>query len=200
MVFPCAVARLMAHSLLFPHTGDPAFTPAVKNKKLKIDCSTGSLGQGISVALGMAIAKQRLHEKGKVYTIIGNGEANEGIVWEAAMLASQQRLNNLCVIIDHNHFQSDGSSEDIIALDNMAEIWHAYGFETFEIDGHDCIAIAETLQKSENSHKPVAIVCNTVKGYGVDFMENSPEWHHNRLTEERYCEAVKALEARKNDR
>jgi transketolase len=172
---------------------------AVANQKLKLICSTGSLGQGISVATGIAIAKKKLHERGTVYVIIGNGEANEGVVWEAAMLASQQKLDNFCVIIDHNHFQSDGNSENIIALDNMTEIWKAYGFEVYEADGHNCREICEVLRKAENSVRPVAIVFNTIKGYGVEYMENSAEWHHNRLTEERYIHAKALLEARKYD-
>jgi transketolase len=172
---------------------------AVENRKLELTCSTGSLGQGMSVATGMAIAKKRLSEPGMVYVIIGNGEADEGIVWEAAMLASQQKLNNLCVIVDHNHFQSDGSSVDIIDLDHMAKIRSAYGFEALELNGHDCREICEALAHAENSSRPTALVCNTIKGYGIKFMENSAQWHHNRLTEERYICAKELLERRKND-
>lgn len=173
---------------------------AVANSELKLECSTGSLGHGISVAVGIAVAKKRLHEQGKVYAIIGNGEANEGIVWEAAMLASQQKLDNFCVIVDHNHYQSDGNSRDIIALDNMTKMWEAFGYNAYEINGHNCDEIHDALEKTTIDGKPAAIICNTVKGYGVSFMENSAEWHHNRLTESRYMSAIELLEARRNDK
>lgn len=171
---------------------------AVKNDRLKITCSTGSLGQGISVAIGIATARKKRHRDGMVYVVVGNGEANEGIVWEAAMFANHNKLDNLCVIIDHNGMQSDGRSENILRLDNMNQLWRANGFDTIDVDGHNVESMREAFCKPAVKGRPRAVVCQTVKGYGISFMENDPKWHHNRLTKDGYDQAVEELNKRCN--
>lgn len=169
---------------------------AVRTPELGIHCSTGSLGQGIGVAVGMALAKKKRNEDGKVYVLIGNGEANEGSVWEAAMLAVQHNLENLIVIQDNNGYQSDGDSSHIIDMKNSKTIWEGYGFETVCADGHNVEKIVEAVHGFQEKGKPKAIVCHTMKGYGVSFMESDADWHHNRLTRSGYELALKELETR----
>jgi len=169
---------------------------AVKNKRLGLRCSTGSLGQGLPIAVGMAIAMKRKNLKGNIYVIVGNGETNEGSIWEAAMLARQNKLNNLCVIIDHNKFQSDGKSSNIIELDNMDLLWSANGFETKNVNGHDVETIKNEISNFASSNSMGALICHTIKGYGISFMENSDEWHHNRMTDAQYKQAIDELDRR----
>lgn len=180
----------------FEENGSDLTVLAVKKKELGFACSTGSLGQGISVAVGMAIAMQKKKQFGTIYVVLGDGECNEGIVWEAAQLAGHHRLKNLCVLVDHNGFQSDGDSLKIIDLKNISRMWEANGFCVNEVDGHDVKSIASVLENNRQLDRPQAIICNTIKGYGVSFMENSTEWHYNRLTKEMYLLAVHELEER----
>ncbi len=179
----------------FEENGSELTVLAVKNTELGFLCSTGSLGQGISVGVGIAIAMQKKRQSGRVFVLVGDGECNEGLVWEAAQLAGHHHLNNLCVIIDHNGYQSDGDSLDVIDLKNIGNMWEANGFIAAEVDGHDVNALASVLEERQEK-KPQAIICKTIKGYGVSFMENSPEWHYNRLTEDKYHLAVQELEGR----
>lgn len=180
----------------FEENGSELTVLAVKNKKLSFKCSTGSLGQGMSVGVGMAIAMQRKNLPGNVYIIVGDGECNEGIVWEAAQLAGHHKLKNLYIIVDHNGFQSDGDSAKVIDLKHMSDLWKSNGFYTVEIDGHDVRKISSALRNTVENTAPMAIICKTVKGYGVSFMENSADWHYSRLTEEKYHLAVGELEGR----
>lgn len=163
-----------------------------------IESSTGSLGQGISLAVGIAKAAKVKGRHFKVYVLIGNGECNEGSVWEAIMLASQWKLDNLTVILDNNGFQSDGRSQDIIELPVIAKCFRDFGFHVIEVDGHDEKEIFEAFQ-DDCECKPKIIIGNTIKGKGVFFMENNNEWHHNRLTDEKYAQAVSALGGGKDE-
>lgn len=163
-----------------------------------IESSNGSLGQGISMAVGIAKAVRLKGEPVCVYTLLGNGECNEGSVWEAAMLAGQWGLSNLTVIVDHNKLQSDGESDRIISLANMAERWAVNGFYTVEINGHELSEIYGAFE-ADSKGKPKAIIAHTIKGHGVSFMENDPDWHHNRLSKKLYEDACRELEEQYGD-
>lgn len=166
----------------------------VMETEIGIESSNGSLGQGISMAVGMALSAKRKKKDYQVYTIIGNGESNEGLVWEALASASQFQLDNLTVILDDNKFQNDGSSEMVMYCPNYKERLQAFGFYVVEIDGHNISEIWEALKNEHVDNVPKAIVANTVKGYGVSFMENNNSWHHSRLTQKNYEHAMKELE------
>jgi transketolase len=144
-----------------------------------IEAATGSLGHGLPMGLGMALAGRIQQMPYRVVALLGDGECNEGSIWEAAMLASAQKVSNLCVVIDFNKWQATGRSREIMALDPLAEKWRAFGWDTHEIDGHDMAAIVAALnQFAEGRGRPVAIVAHTVKGSGVSFMEDDNNWHY----------------------
>ncbi len=164
----------------------------IMNMEFGIESSNGSLGQGISMAVGLAKAAKIKRESHRIYVLIGNGESNEGAVWEAAMLAAQWKLDNLTVIMDNNHMQSDGDSQNIISSNEMQEKWKSFGFQTVEVDGHNVGAICDAF-RIDPQEKPKIIIGNTVKGHGISFMENNNEWHHNRMTDKLYAEALKEL-------
>ena len=157
-----------------------------------IESSSGSLGQGISMAVGLAKAAKIKGENHKIYTLIGNGECDEGSVWEAVMLASQWKLDNLTVILDDNKLQGDGYSADIIDMSNVDERFKSFGFKVVSVDGHDEKAIKEAFEM-ESDGKPKVIIGHTVKGKGVSFIEDNNAWHHNRLTDEMYGKAMEEL-------
>lgn len=157
-----------------------------------IDVNTGSLGQGISIAMGLALAAKYKKADYKVYTIIGDGEAQEGLVWEAAMAAAHYKLDNFVVMLDHNGLQIDGSNNEVMSLGNIVDKFKAFGFECFKVDGHDIDAITEAL-KAPVSGKPKFICCETAKGKGVSFMENNFGWHGKAPNKEEYIAASKEL-------
>ena len=141
-----------------------------------IDCSTGSLGQGMSVAVGMALGFKLKKMPNKVYVIVGDGESQEGIVWEAFMSAANYKLDNLTVFIDKNGLQIDGTTDEVMSLGDLEAKMKAFGFVTDVIDGHDFDQILAALDRTEEG-KPHCIIANTVKGKGVSFMENAVGWH-----------------------
>lgn len=142
-----------------------------------IEVPTGSLGQGLSVACGIAMALRLDKNPAKVFALLGDGELQEGSVWEAFMHISHLKLDNLIAIIDRNRLQIDGCTENIKSLDNLKAKIEAFNWEVFEIDGHDMNIIYSTIEKAKTIGKPVAIIANTVKGKGVSFMENNAGWH-----------------------
>ncbi len=159
-----------------------------------VDMSSGSLGQGISCAVGMALS-MKLHGKtNRVYTILGDGEIEEGQVWEAAMFASHKKLDNLTVIVDNNNLQIDGSVEEVNSPYPIVEKFVAFGFTTIEIDGHDFDAIEKAID-TDNEGKPLAIIMKTIKGKGVSYMENVADWHGKAPNEEEYMRAMEELKA-----
>lgn len=159
-----------------------------------VEASTGSLGQGISIAVGMALGAKKLdHSSVKVYTLLGDGELQEGQVWEASMAAANYGLDNLTVIIDNNGLQIDGSNEQVMSLGNIREKFEAFGFQVLEVDGHDIKAVCEALD-TETEGKPKCIIAHTVKGKGVSFMENQVGWHGKAPSEEERQQALKELE------
>ena len=161
-----------------------------------IDMSTGSLGQGFSTAVGMALAAKRDQKSYRTFVLIGDGESNEGQIWEAAQTAVKYQLNNLVLLVDCNGLQNDGPCEDIMPPQNMRDKFSAFGFETFEIDGHDMEQILDALEavRLSQSSKPKCILCHTVKGKGVSFMENVVQWHGMAPNREQYLQAVSEIE------
>ena len=165
-----------------------------------VDMSTGSLGQGISTAVGMALAAKYDKKDTRVYTILGDGEIEEGQVWEAAMFASAKKLDNLVVIVDNNNLQIDGSVEEVNSPYPIPEKFVAFGFNTIEIDGNNFDEIETALENAKNCKgKPTAIVAKTVKGKGVSYMENQVNWHGAAPNEELYNQAVAELTAKLNE-
>ena len=180
----------------FQQNGSDLIAHPVMNEDLKIESSSGSLGQGISMAVGLALSAKKKNYGYKTYVLCGNGECNEGSVWEATMFAVQFALDNLTIIVDNNHMQSDGVSDEIInASDKYAAMFSSVGCDTYEVDGHDIARLIEVLKKGARNSVPKVIIAHTVKGKGVDFMEHNNYWHHNRLTEKQYHEAVRQLGA-----
>ncbi len=159
-----------------------------------VDMSTGSLGQGISAAVGMALAARVDKKDYRVYTIVGDGESEEGQVWEALMFAAHHALDNLCVIIDHNGLQIDGRIADIVSPAPYEPKLEAFGYHVITIDAHDIDAILSALAEARvTKGKPTAIVANSVKGKGVSFMENQVKWHGSAPNDEQYAVAVRDL-------
>lgn len=155
-----------------------------------IEANTGSLGQGLSIANGIALACRLDKLKNKVYVLLGDGELQEGQVWEAAMTSAHYNLDNLVAIIDHNGLQIDGFVKDIKNVEPLKEKWEAFGWYVIEINGHDFEEIINALDKADEIKKPVMIIANTVKGKGVDFMENKCEWHGKTPNKEEFDRAL----------
>ena len=162
-----------------------------------VDMSTGSLGQGISAAVGMALAAKHWHEDWRTYAILGDGEIQEGQVWEAAMFAGNQHLDNLCLVVDHNRLQIDGSNEEVNSPMPIADKFRAFKFNVIEVaDGNDMAQVREAFQAAR-AHKgePTCIVAETLKGKGVSFMEDQVGWHGKAPNDEQYAQAMAELEA-----
>lgn len=162
-----------------------------------VDMSTGSLGQGISAAVGMALAAKHWHEDYRTYAILGDGEIQEGQVWEAAMFAGNQHLDNLCLVVDHNRLQIDGSNEEVNSPMPIADKFRAFKFNVIEVaDGNDMAQVREAFQAAR-AHKgePTCIVAETLKGKGVSFMEDQVGWHGKAPNDEQYAQAMVELEA-----
>ena len=168
----------------------------VKNREIGIDFSNGSLGMGLSIGIGLSIASIKKSEDYNVYVVLGDGECNEGSVWEAAMSAPKFKLKNLYAIIDKNNFQQTGSNKEIMDLGNLSEKWKSFGWEVSEIDGHDIFKIKNCFDNSSSFDKPKLILANTIKGKGFSLTENNNEWHHAILTEKKYNEAIREIEAK----
>jgi transketolase len=167
------------------------------NKTPGIDMTSGSLGHGLSAGLGMALALKIKKKKSKVFVILGDGELQEGLVWEAAMAAPRLRADNLIAIVDYNHFQSCGSTEEILPLEPLADKWKAFGWRVLEMNGHNMDDIVNKLEMAcMFIGKPTVIIAHTVKGKGVSYMENDNTWHQKTPTEEQYIQAMKELSHR----
>ena len=172
-------------------TGHPSVNE--ETAKLGIECSTGSLGQGISFAAGVAYAlKLKKNSSSKVYVLLGDGECNEGSVWEAVMSAAHYKLDNLCIIIDKNQLQYDGKTEDVMNMGNLEEKFKAFGCETRVVDGHNVEELYRAFEHIPDE-KPYVVIADTVKGKGVSFAEGVASWHHSILTNELYEKAIDEL-------
>ena len=165
----------------------------IKRIEWGIESSNGSLGHGLAYATGIAYAKKLKGDENSVYVLIGDGECNEGSIWESVMSAATNELNNLYCIVDCNKFQSDGETNIIVKQGNLSERFNAFGFETFEVDGHCFESINSSFEKKGDRKKPTAIIANTVKGKGVIRMENNNSWHHAAITESIYEEIKEEL-------
>lgn len=163
-----------------------------------VDMSTGSLGQGISAAVGMALSAKIFGDTYKVYTLLGDGECEEGEVWEAAMLAGNHKLDNLCVIVDHNGLQIDGTIDEVNSAMPLTDKFKAFNFSVIHVeDGNDFDQLAAAFDEANKvKGAPVAIVCETVKGKGVSFMENQVGWHGKAPNDEQFAQAMAELEGR----
>jgi len=161
-----------------------------------VEVTSGSLGHGFSVGVGMAYGAQRRETNQMCYVIVGDGEINEGSIWEAALFASHFKLDNLIVVVDENGFQAMGSTEEVLKLGNIMEKFIAFGFESIQLDGHNESQINDAIHqlKSKKNGKPKAIIAKTVKGKGISFMENNNIWHYTRLSSETYAAAMAELE------
>lgn len=162
-----------------------------------VDMSTGSLGQGLSAANGMAIAGRYHRRDYHVYCICGDGELQEGQIWEAAMTAAHYRLSNLTVFVDRNHLQIDGRTEDVMNIEPVADKFRAFGWDVAEADGHNVEAVKNAIESAaKKTGKPSVILCNTIKGKGVSFMENQAGWHGLAPDDTQYEQAVTELKVK----
>lgn len=160
-----------------------------------VDMSSGSLGQGISAAVGMALGAKLSGEDFRVYTLLGDGEIQEGQVWEAAMFAGHRKLDNLCVIVDNNNLQIDGSIDQVCSPYPIDKKFEAFNFHVINVDAHDFEAIRAAFQEARNTKgTPTCIVAHSVKGKGVSFMENNASWHGSAPNDEQYATAMAELE------
>lgn len=160
-----------------------------------VDMSTGSLGQGISAAVGMALSAKHFGDKFNVYAVLGDGELEEGQVWEAAMFAGNHKLDNLVIFVDNNNLQIDGSIEEVNSPHPIDKKFEAFGFETITIDGNDFEEIEAALNKAGTIDRPVAIIAKTVKGKGVSYMENAVNWHGAAPNDELFEQAMAELKS-----
>lgn len=159
-----------------------------------VDANTGSLGQGVAIAMGMALAAKHGGKDYRVFTLVGDGEAQEGLVWEASMAAAHYKLDNFTVILDHNGLQIDGRNDDVMSLGDVCAKFAAFGFDVVTVNGHDIDAITAALKATAVPGKPKFVCCETVKGKGVSFMENNASWHGATIKTADYEAAIKELE------
>ena len=161
-----------------------------------VDMSTGSLGQGVSVAVGMALAAKKTGKSNRVYSLLGDGEIQEGQVWEACMAAAHYKLDNLCIAIDNNGLQIDGKIDDVMSPYPIVDKLQAFGFDVQQVDGHDFDAIEAAYAHARTvTGKPSAIFIKTVKGKGVSYMENQAGWHGKAPNDQEYAQAMEELQA-----
>ena len=161
-----------------------------------IDVATGSLGHGLSIGAGRALAQQMDHRPGRTFVVLSDGECNEGTIWEAAMFSARWKLDGLTVIVDYNKWQAMGRSNEVMALAPLADKWRAFGWAAREIDGHDMGAVVAALDALPlEAERPTAVIAHTVKGKGVSFMEDDLEWHYRPPTADDLARAVREIEA-----
>lgn len=175
-----------------PYIGHP------NNKLPGIEMNSGSLGHGLPVCVGMALAGKMDHRPYRVYTVMGDGELAEGSIWEAAMAASQYQLDNLCAVIDRNRLQISGCTEDVMHQDSQEERWAAFGWNVITVNGHDYYALHDAFEAAKTCKgKPTVLIAETVKGYGSAVMENIADWHHHVPSNEDYQRIIADFKARK---
>ena len=163
-------------------------------KVVGVDMTTGSLGQGLSAAVGMAIASKMDSAGCRIYCILGDGEIEEGQIWEAVMAAGKNKLDNLCVVLDNNNLQIDGEIEKVGGMNNITEKFLSFGFNVLNIDGHNMDSIIDAFTTAKQTKgKPTIIIAKTIKGKGISFMENKAEWHGKAPSEEEYNKAMEEL-------
>ena len=172
------------------------FPKHIDRLKLKgIEASTGALGQGLSIACGMAISLKQQKRKNNVFIVFGDGELDSGQVWEAAMTASKYKLDNIIGIVDRNYLQIDGSTEEVMPLDPLEDKWASFGWNVFKADGHDIRSLMSAIDSAKDKrNKPGIIIAKTIKGCGISFMQGKWEWHSGKLTKEQYEACLLELE------
>lgn len=175
---------------------EKGFNPEIKGHpdidiKNKIFCTTGSLGHGLPIGVGMALARKIKNKPGKIYILMGDGECQEGTTWESSLIVNHHNLNNLIVIIDSNKLQALDKIENILSFNKLKEKFESFGWYVTEVEGHDINELVKTLQKE--TQKPHLIIANTIKGKGVSYMENNPIWHGRKITFERVNPAYEDL-------
>ncbi len=197
-----AYYSVLAHKGFFPVSwidtlrklGSPLQGHPNMEKLPCLDCAVGSLGQGLSIANGIAFALQRRHETPHVFCLIGDGEQQEGQIWEAAAFAAQHQLDHVCLIVDCNGMQLVDALEGIKNMQPMADKWQSFGWHVMETDGHDVDALYQTLAAAKQYRgKPTVVLAHTIKGKGVSYMENQAKWHGTAPNEEQYRMAMKEL-------
>ncbi len=171
------------------------------NKIPGIEVCSGALGHGLSVGVGMALGAKRTGKTYRTFVLMGDGEQAEGSIWEAAMAGSHYQLDNLFGIVDRNHLQISGNTEDVMALENLADKWGAFGWDVHEVDGHNIGQILDVIERAgKREGKPHLIIAHTTKGKGVSFMENVAKWHHGVPTDEQLAQAVRELGGEADER
>ena len=160
-----------------------------------LEVTSGSLGHGFSVGVGIALGLKRQGADQKVYALVGDGELNEGPIWEGALVAAHHQIDNLMVMVDKNGFQAMGTTDDVLALGDLAAKFSSFGFETLEVNGHDEAAVDAAIRQlwATGSNKPKALIATTIKGKGVPFMESNNLWHYTRLDPQTFAKAISAL-------
>lgn len=165
-----------------------------------LDCSAGSLGQGLSIANGIAYAFKKQSKTQRVYCLLGDGELQEGQVWEAVMFAAQHKLDNVCAIVDFNHVQLDDTIEAIKNLENLPARWHSFGWNVIEVDGHNALAVVRAYELAAlTKDRPTVLIAHTVKGKGVSFMEGDCNWHGNAPNAEQLEKALAEIRGERNE-
>jgi len=180
--------------LTFEKNGSILLGHPVKNKDKGIEFSNGSLGMGLSIGVGLALGYKRQKKENKVYVVLGDGECNEGAVWESFMCANKFNLDNLYVFVDNNKYQQTGSNEEILVNNNLSEKLKTFGWNSNNINGHDVNQINKFLTDKVENKKPNIAICETVKGKGISFFENNNNWHHSVLTKKNYELALEELD------
>jgi transketolase len=180
----------------FNHFKSPFGMHLDGNKVLGVDASTGSLGHGLSMALGMALGARFQKQAWRTYCLLGDGECDEGSVWEAAMAAHHFKADNLTAFVDRNHMMIDGLTEDVMSLEPLADKWAAFGWQVRQIDGHDFAQIGDAIEGAQAAKgAPTVIICDTVKGKGVDFMEGEVKWHYGSIDSELAAKAKASIKS-----
>ena len=162
------------------------------NKSIGIETSNGSLGQGLSFGVCLAISYKKKDNNNSIIVVLGDGECYEGSVWEAAITATENNLNNLFIVVDCNGHQNDGAINKMMNFKEMKKKWLGFGWNVNSCDGHNIYDLIKSFKKSSKT-KPTAIIAKTIKGKGVNFMENNNDWHHGRLTKNLYLESLKSI-------
>ena len=163
------------------------------NKVPGVEMCTGALGHGLPIAVGAALGAKRTGQRYNVYVLMGDGEQAEGSVWEAAMAGANYKLNNLWAVVDRNHLQISGNTEDVMALSDLADKWRAFGWDVTELDGNDMAALVSYFRSDRPQDKPHCLIAHTIKAKGLPFAENKAEWHHKVPDDEQLLEGYRAL-------
>ena len=179
----------------FNHTGSPFGMHLDRLKVAGVDASTGSLGHGLPMAAGLALGAKLQQKPWRTYCIVGDGECHEGSIWEAAMFAAHYKLDNLTGFVDRNKLCIDGVIDEIMAIEPLKEKWLSFGWHVLEVDGHDFAQLGCAIEEAQTTkEKPTMIIANTVKGKGVDYMENVAAWHYGGLDSEKEASAMSSID------